>query len=104
MILLGAFICSALVGRLVLPQLKRLNAGQSIRDDGPSSHLVKEGTPTMGGIIFLLTLCLGIPVFGLLNIEGLLLIFSTLAFGLVGFFDDYIKVVKKRNLGLASVP
>ena len=103
MILLGAFICSALVGRLVLPRLKRLNAGQSIRDDGPSSHLVKEGTPTMGGIIFLLTLCLGIPVFGLLNIEGLLLIFSTLAFGLVGFFDDYIKVVKKRNLGFTAL-
>lgn len=103
MILLGAFICSTLVGRFVLPQLKRLNAGQSIRDDGPSSHLVKEGTPTMGGIIFLLTLCLGILVFRLFDIEGLLLIFSTLAFGLVGFFDDYIKVVKKRNLGFTAL-
>lgn len=102
-ILLISFIISSLIGRWVLPQLKRLNAGQSIRDDGPSSHFVKAGTPTMGGIIFILSLCICALIFKLFTVEGFLLIFSTVAFGLVGFFDDYIKVIKKRNLGFTAL-
>ena len=104
-ILLIAFVgClgSLLAGKYILPFLVRLKAGQSIRKDGPNSHLVKEGTPTMGGIIFLVIFFIGSILFGLFSIKQLLILFSTFAFGGIGFIDDYIKVVKKRNLGLLA--
>lgn len=95
-----AVIVSAILGKLIIPMLKKLKAGQSIREDGPQTHLVKGGTPTMGGIIFLSSLLICTLLLRNFTMESAMLIFSTLAFGIVGFIDDYIKVVKKRNLGL----
>ena len=97
------FILSALGGKWIIPELRKLKAGQSIREDGPQSHMVKAGTPTMGGLIFLLSLLIGCLVFRLFSLKIFLLLFSTLAFGVVGFVDDYIKVVKKRNLGFTAI-
>lgn len=97
------FILSALGGKWIIPELRKLKAGQSIREDGPQSHMVKAGTPTMGGLIFLLSLLIGCLVFQLFSLKIFLLLFSTLAFGAVGFVDDYIKVVKKRNLGFTAI-
>lgn len=97
------FILSALGGKWIIPELRKLKAGQSIREDGPQSHMVKAGTPTMGGLIFLLSLLIGCLIFRLFSLKIFLLLFSTLAFGAVGFVDDYIKVVKKRNLGFTAI-
>ena len=89
-------------GPIVIPLLRRLKFGQQIRDDGPQRHLKKAGTPTMGGMMFLL----GIVVTGLWlahkSAEGMLVLCITLGFGLIGFLDDYIKVVLKRSLGLRA--
>ncbi|RVU54779.1 phospho-N-acetylmuramoyl-pentapeptide-transferase [Anaerosphaera multitolerans] len=99
---LVAFLVSMVIGHFMIPILKKLKAGQSIREDGPQSHLSKGGTPTMGGLIFIFTLLIGIAISRNINMETAMLLFSTLAFGLVGFLDDYIKVIKKRNLGLTA--
>lgn len=102
LILLFGIGIALLAGIPVLPFLKRLKAGQSIREEGPDSHFVKEGTPTMGGIIFLATFLVGCIVFRMFSLEQIMILFSTFAFGAVGFIDDYIKVVRKRNLGLLA--
>lgn len=99
---LAAIIVALVLGKVYIPMLKKLKAGQSIREDGPQTHLVKGGTPTMGGIIFLSSLLICTIISRNFTMESLMLIFSTLAFGAVGFVDDYIKVVKKRNLGLTA--
>ncbi|MDU1043822.1 phospho-N-acetylmuramoyl-pentapeptide-transferase [Peptoniphilus rhinitidis] len=100
-ILLG-LIFSLIFGKILIPILKRLNAGQSIREDGPQSHLIKSGTPTIGGIIFLSSTLITTFLIKNLKVSVFMIIFSTFAFGAVGFIDDYIKVVKKRNLGLRA--
>ena len=96
------FVLSIVLGRLIIPILKRLHAGQSIREDGPQSHLVKSGTPTIGGLIFLASVIITSLVTANFKLSVLMILFSTLAFGAVGFIDDYIKVVLKRNLGLRA--
>lgn len=104
--LLKPFLVSLIVvllsGPLLIPLLRRLKFGQSVRDDGPSRHLQKSGTPTMGGVMFLA----GITVAGLWfagnSPEGLFVLGMTLAFGLIGFLDDFIKVALKRPLGLRA--
>ena len=92
--MLGIFICPMLI-----PFLHRLKFGQTVRDDGPETHLKKTGTPTMGGISFLIAFALS-AVFMTPTHETIAVILVTLGFGLIGFIDDYIKVVKKRSLGL----
>ncbi|MDU5184957.1 MAG: phospho-N-acetylmuramoyl-pentapeptide-transferase, partial [Peptoniphilus harei] len=87
------FVLSMVLGRLIIPILKRLHAGQSIREDGPQSHLVKSGTPTIGGLIFLASVIITSLVTANFKLSVLMILFSTLAFGAVGFIDDYIKVV-----------
>lgn len=87
-----------------MPLLKKLNVGQHVRDDGPESHLKKEGTPSMGGIIFLVAMFL-VGAFCIYRYSGsrltlIVLVGSTLLFGLIGFLDDYLKVKNKRSLGL----
>ena len=98
--LLIAFVISAVLGPVVIPFLHKLKFGQYIRDEGTAAHQKKSGTPTMGGVIFLVS----VTVTALIFVKSFPLIipilFTTLGFGLVGFLDDYIKVVKKRNLGL----
>ncbi|MGN0661118.1 MAG: phospho-N-acetylmuramoyl-pentapeptide-transferase, partial [Oscillospiraceae bacterium] len=114
-----SFAVSALLGRVLIPFLHKLHFGQTILDIGPNWHKKKEGTPTMGGLMFIGAMAAGITVTVFLGIAfggtdmngdiGLLrmkeLIAGTvmaMAFGFVGFIDDYIKVVKKRNLGLSA--
>lgn len=100
--ILVAILMSLIIGYFMIPVLKKMKAGQSIREDGPQSHLSKSGTPTMGGLIFVSSLLIVTIISKNINMESAMLIFSTVAFGLVGFLDDYIKVVKKRNLGLTA--
>lgn len=104
-ILMG-FLITVLLSPIFIPFLRRLKFGQSIRKEGPKSHQKKSGTPTMGGIVILLSIIITTLVmtgkFSKPNVETYLLLFVTVGFGLLGFLDDFIKVVMKRNLGLTS--
>ena len=104
--IIAAFIISLCVGMimgpLLIPALHRLKFGQSVRDDGPKSHLKKQGTPTMGGVIFFFTLTLGGIFLAKDSLTFWFLLATALGFGLIGFVDDYIKIVKHRSLGLTA--
>ncbi|NOU95404.1 phospho-N-acetylmuramoyl-pentapeptide-transferase [Paenibacillus sp. LMG 31456] len=103
MIALGAaFVLAVIMGPLFIPLLKRLKFGQQIRSDGPQGHLKKAGTPTMGGTIILLALALVVLRFADKSIETVILLIATLGYGLIGFLDDYIKILLKRSLGLTA--
>ena len=98
-----AMLIGLLIGPFVIERLREFQIGQFIREDGPQSHQKKGGTPTMGGVL----ICISILVPTLLwanltNPYIWMVMLATLAFGAIGFADDYIKVVKKRNLGLTS--
>jgi phospho-N-acetylmuramoyl-pentapeptide-transferase len=98
-----AMLIGLLIGPFVIDRLRQFQIGQFIREDGPQSHLKKGGTPTMGGVL----ICISILVPTLLwanltNPYIWMVMLATVAFGGIGFADDYIKVVKKRNLGLTS--
>jgi len=93
---------STLIGPKLIPYLQKLKFGQSIREEGPKSHYVKAGTPTMGGIIFLVGLLLAMILVRTFDSVAMFMLFSIFGFGLLGFLDDYIKVVLKRNLGLRA--
>jgi len=100
---LTALLIGLLIGPFVIDRLRQFQIGQYIREEGPQSHQKKVGTPTMGGVL----ICISILVPTLLwsdlsNPFVWLVMFSTVAFGAIGFADDYIKVVHKRNLGLTS--
>ncbi|MBB5323778.1 phospho-N-acetylmuramoyl-pentapeptide-transferase [Anoxybacillus tepidamans] len=101
-----AFFITVLLSPIFIPFLRRLKFGQSIREEGPKSHQKKSGTPTMGGIMILLsiviTTLLMTKKFADFTVETYLLLFVTIGYGLLGFIDDFIKVVMKRNLGLTS--
>lgn len=96
----ASFIIALISGPFIIPVLRRLKFGQTVRDDGPQSHLIKTGTPNIGGIIFLLPILLLSVVYSIKYPEILPLAFVTIAFGVIGFIDDLIKVVKKRKDGL----
>lgn len=98
-----AFFANIILCPIVIPLLKRVKFGQNVRDDGPKSHIQKSGTPTMGGVIILISFLIASSFFIKDNLEGKLVIFVTIGFGLIGFLDDYIKVVMKRSLGLKAV-
>ncbi|WP_100373294.1 phospho-N-acetylmuramoyl-pentapeptide-transferase [Bacillus sp. FJAT-45037] len=104
--LLLSFGIAVILSPLFIPFLRKLKFGQSIREEGPESHQKKSGTPTMGGIVIVLSVLVTSLFISFQYIsfsrEILLLLLVTVGFGLVGFLDDYIKVVKKRNLGLTS--
>ncbi len=100
--IIAAFLIATLLGPLFIPILRRLKFGQSIREDGPQLHRKKEGTPTMGGIIIYLALIFTVIKFSPHNSNLYLLLFVTLGFGFLGFLDDFIKIIKKRNLGLTA--
>ena len=101
--LLTAFGAAALLGPLVIPILHRMKFGQQVRDDGPQTHLKKQNTPTMGGVMILVAVLLATLIFShksySLTVWALLM---TVLFGLVGFLDDFIKIIKKRSLGLRA--
>lgn len=103
-----SFLVTVVAGRFLIPILRRMKAGQSIREDGPTWHMGKTGTPTMGGLMFILGIFIAITAAGWnkmmagdfkhFYVYGLALIF-----GAIGYADDYVKVKKKRNLGLTAV-
>lgn len=95
-----AFAISVCLCPIMIPFLKKLKFGQFVRDDGPESHLKKSGTPTMGGLIILCSIVITSLLYMKTNPQILPVLFVTLGFGLVGFLDDYIKVVMKRSMGL----
>lgn len=97
-----SFAVSVVLGPVIIPFLRRLKVGQTVRDEGPQSHLKKNGTPTMGGILILISVLLGSILFVKDYPRILPVLVLTLGFGLIGFFDDYIKVVLKRSMGLRA--
>ena len=104
-IIIIAFIISVVLTKLEIPIL-RAKAGQNIREDGPQSHLSKAGTPSMGGIAIIISAVAATLIAGLVwggSVSDMLVIlFVFLGFGFIGFFDDYLKVIKKNNLGLRA--
>jgi len=96
-----SFIIAALTEPVLIPFLRRLKFGQTILEDGPSWHEKKQGTPTMGGIAFIIACVLSSLVFIRSALSGAVLLCAVL-FGLIGFIDDYIKVIKKQNKGLSA--
>ena len=100
MSVLLAFAISVVLVPAGIPFLRRLKVGQTVRDEGPESHLKKNGTPTMGGILILISITIT-SVFFVKDYPKIIpVLFLTLGFGLIGFLDDYIKVVLRRSLGL----
>jgi phospho-N-acetylmuramoyl-pentapeptide-transferase len=100
---LTALFMGLIVGPAIIRQLRDFQIGQYIREEGPKGHQKKAGTPTMGGV--LITIAVVVPTLlwaDLSNVYIWLAVFSTVAFGAIGFADDYIKVVRKRNLGLTG--
>ena len=102
-----AFVISAVIGKFLVPGLRRWKAGQSIKEDGPTWHMSKQGTPTMGGLMFILATIIVVLVFnGPAILSGdwtsvIVLVFA-LVFGAIGFLDDYAKIKKKENTGLTA--
>jgi phospho-N-acetylmuramoyl-pentapeptide-transferase len=98
---LTALIVSFVFGKPMIAWLRRLKVGQHVRDDGPQSHLSKQGTPTMGGLLIIVALASSALLWSdLTNKYVWVVLLATLAFGAIGFWDDYLKVVKKRSTGL----
>lgn len=91
-----------ILGPLLIPLLRNLKMGQMVRDDGPRSHLNKAGTPTMGGLIFLITITGVTYFFAGSNIGVVLALVALVGYGIIGFADDFIKVALKRSLGLKA--
>ena len=104
-IVIAAVIAAGFVlitGPFFIPELHKLKFGQSIREEGPKSHQAKSGTPTMGGIMIILGITIATLAAAPWTVEVLLALFIMLGHFVLGFLDDYIKVVKKRNLGLTA--
>lgn len=97
-----SFAISVVLGPVVIPFLRRLKVGQTVRDEGPESHLKKNGTPTMGGILILISVVVTSALFVKDYPKIIPILFLTLGFGLIGFLDDYIKVVLRRSMGLRA--
>lgn len=104
--ILGAFLTSAficlLTGPFFIPYLRRLKVGQTIRVDGPRRHLGKSGTPTMGGIMFLISITVASYLFTNVSLELAVVLLVIMGYGLIGLADDFLKVVLKRPLGLKA--
>lgn len=104
-------VLALLCGKLFIPMLRRLKFGQEIREVGPNWHKSKSGTPTMGGFIFIVPVTAIVLILSVvigrndlsLAVQMLTVLGISLIFGAIGFIDDYIKVVKKRNLGLTAI-
>ncbi len=97
-----SLLIAVLAGFPAIKILQRLRFGQYVRDDGPTRHLSKAGTPTMGGLIFIFSLTVACFLFAGSSLEMMTILVVTFGFGLVGFADDFIQVVLKRPLGLKA--
>lgn len=101
-LLLGFFI-SLILGPIAIPALKRLKFGQNIRKEGPQSHLRKAGTPTIGGLIFIISTLISMLIMRYdITDEAMIALYSLIAFGFIGFLDDILKIIKKENEGLKA--
>lgn len=100
--ILIAFVACIALCPVFIPYLAKLKFGQTVRDDGPQSHIKKTGTPTMGGIVIVLSFMISSLFFVKGNNEALIVLIVTVGYGIIGFIDDYIKVVKKQSLGLKA--
>ena len=99
-----ALVVSFLLGPGIIRRLRVLKVGQQVRDDGPQTHLTKQGTPTMGGLLLIAAIALSVLLWSdLTNKYVWVVLFATLTFGGIGLWDDYLKVVKKRSTGLRAV-
>lgn len=97
-----AFAISVVLGPVMIPFLRKLKVGQTVRDEGPQTHIQKNGTPTMGGLMILTAMTVA-SLFYVKEYPNIIpILFLTLGFGLIGFLDDYIKVVLKRSMGLRA--
>lgn len=97
-----SFAISVILGPILIPFLRRLKVGQTVRDEGPKTHLQKTGTPTMGGLLILTAMTVTSLLYMKKYPDIMPILFLTLGFGLIGFLDDYIKVVLKRSMGLRA--
>ena len=98
-----ALLMSLLSGRYVINALRNWNIGQQIREEGPQAHIAKRDTPTMGGLLVIFSVVISTLLWARLSSFYVwIIVFATLAFGAVGFADDYIKLVKRRSLGLTG--
>ena len=94
---------SLLLGPLIIPMLHKLKFGQNIREEGPKNHLKKAGTPTIGGLIFITSTIVSMIIMRYKpSDEGMIVMYGMLAFGLIGFLDDMLKIIHKHNEGLTS--
>ena len=105
--IVAAFVITALAGRWLIPVLRRMKAGQSIKEIGPTWHMTKQGTPTMGGLMFIfgtavMVAVLGWPDFTAGDLGGAFVFLFALVFGIIGYIDDYFKVKKHENTGLTA--
>lgn len=97
-----SFGVCAILCPILIPYLKRLKFGQYVREEGPQSHLKKSGTPTMGGIVIVLSIAITSLIYIKDYPDIIPVLFATIGFGIIGFMDDYIKVVMKRSMGLRA--
>ncbi|MBQ4381923.1 MAG: phospho-N-acetylmuramoyl-pentapeptide-transferase [Oscillospiraceae bacterium] len=106
--LVGSLLATTVMGVFLVPYLRKIKAGQSIRTDGPTWHMSKQGTPTMGGLMFITGITFAVLTGGIEEMAAgdwrhvIILVFS-LIFGFIGFLDDYEKLKKKQNLGLTAL-
>lgn len=101
-IILLTLLLTLILGKIIIPILKKSHIGQNIRKEGPKSHYDKAGTPTMGGIIFLISALIMTLVFVPFSMKTFILLLGTFGFGAIGFVDDFRKLVLKRSLGLTA--
>lgn len=101
--LVSTFIISIILGPIIIPMLTKLKFGQNIRKEGPQSHLKKAGTPTIGGLIFIISTLIVMVVMRFdPTDEAMIALYSLIAFGFIGFLDDMLKILKKENEGLKA--
>ena len=101
--ILFSFFLTIIIAKYSIPYLRKFKLGQNIRDDGPQSHLSKAGTPTMGGIFFVIAIILTTFCLGNFSKEVFAVLIGMLGFTLIGFLDDFFKLVMKRSLGLTEI-
>ena len=97
------FAVAVVLGPVMIPILRKLKFGQNVRSDGPKTHLSKAGVPSMGGIVIIAAVAVASGIFSEFNTQWQIVMYLMLSFGFIGFLDDYIKIVKKRSLGLRAI-